>query len=219
MTSTTAQSVVILGGDPAGLTAAYRLIHHGYRVTIVDSQPLLAGALASTPLYDSPEPLTIFGCHHATHALLRSLHVDRQQPARLDISLEFRLNENTVARYPRAWFPAPLHTWISLLRFTGLPWKERWRLVSRLERLWEGDERLPADLEQRTADEWLASIGQSAQTRRLVWNPLARWLTGNELSALSADAVITSLRPLFLSTRHDSRISVSQTWYRKIGAF
>jgi len=83
-------------------------------------------------------------------------------------------------------------------------------LVSRLERLWEGDERLPADMEQRTADEWLASIGQSAQTRRIVWNPLARWLTGNALSALSADAFISSLRPLFLSTRHDSRISVVQ---------
>ena len=201
---------MILGEGPAGLTAAYRLIRQGYRVTIVDPQPLLAGAITGTPGYDSPEPLTIFGCHRATHALLRSLHADRQQPARLDISLEFCLNESAIARYPRAWFPAPLHTWVSLLRFTGLLWKERWRLVSRLERLWEGDERLPADLEQRTADEWLASIGQSAQTRHIVWNPLARWLTGNELSALSADAFITSLRPLFLSTRHDSRISVVQ---------
>ncbi|MEO5955922.1 MAG: FAD-dependent oxidoreductase [Nitrospiraceae bacterium] len=210
MTPTHAQSVVILGGDPAGLTAAYRLIRHGYQVTIVAPQPLVPGAPAGTPLHDSPEPLTVFGCHHATHALLRSLHADRRQSAQLDIPLEFRLDENTVARYPKAWFPAPFHTWVSLLMFTGLPWKERWRLVSRLERLWEGDERLPADLEQRTADEWLASIGQSAQTRRIVWNPLARWLTGNELSALSADAVITSLRPLFLSTRHDSRISVVQ---------
>jgi uncharacterized protein with NAD-binding domain and iron-sulfur cluster len=201
---------VILGGGPAGLTAAYRLIRQGYQVTIVDPQPLLAGATTGTPADDSPEPHIILGCHHATQALLGSLHADLQQPIRLDIPLEFRLNESAIARYPRAWFPAPLHTWVSLLRFTGLPWKERWRLVSRLERLWEGDERLPADLEQRTADEWLASIGQSAQTRRIVWNPLARWLTGNELSALSADTFITSLRPLFLSTRHDSRISVVQ---------
>ena len=210
MTPTHAQSVVILGGGPAGLTAAYRLIHQGYRVTVADPQPLVADTPTGTPADDNPEALTILGCHHATQALLRSLHADLQQPTQRDISLEFRLSENVIARYPRAWFPAPLHTWVSLLRFTGLPWKERWRLVSRLERLWEGDERLPADLEQRTADEWLASIGQSEQTRRVVWNPLARWLTGNALSALSADAFITSLRPLFLSTRHDSRISVAQ---------
>jgi uncharacterized protein with NAD-binding domain and iron-sulfur cluster len=79
-----------------------------------------------------------------------------------------------------------------------------------MEQLWEGEERLPADLEQRTADEWLASIRQSARTRRVVWNPLARWLTGNDLSTMSADAFVTSMRPLFLSTRSDSRILVVQ---------
>ena len=52
-------------------------------------------------------------------------------------------------------------------------------------------QQLPADLEQRIADEWLASIGQSAQTRRVVWNPLAQWLTGNDLSTMSADAFVT----------------------------
>mgnify|MGYP003693871513 CR=1 FL=1 len=39
--------------------------------------------------------------------------------------------------------------------------------------------------------EWLASIGQREQTRRVVWNPLAQWLTGNDLSTMSADALRT----------------------------
>lgn len=210
MTSTSAQSVVILGGDPAGLTAAYCLTRHGYRVTIVDRHPLPGGALTDEHPHDDPEPFTILGCHHATQALLRSLHPDLQQPAGVEIPLEFRLHDDSLVHYPRTWFPAPLHTWVNLLRFAGISWKERWRLASWLERLWEGDERLPADLEQRTADEWLASIGQSAQTRRVVWNPLAQWLTGNDLSTLSADAFVTSMKPLFLSTRSDSRISVVQ---------
>jgi hypothetical protein len=42
------------------------------------------------------------------------------------------------------------------------------------------------------------------------WNPLAQWLTGNDLHALSADAFVTSMRPLFLRTRSDSRISIVQ---------
>lgn len=210
MTSTTTQSVVILGGGPAGLTAAYRLTRHGYRITIVDRHPLLGGARTSEDLCDDPEPFTILGCHHATQALLHSLHSDPQQPAEIAIPLEFRLHDDSLVQYPRTWFPAPLHTWVGLLRFSGIPWKERWRLASWLERLWEGDEPLPADLEQRTADEWLASIRQSAQTRRVVWNPLARWLTGNDLSTMSADAFVTSMRPLFLSTHSDSRISLVQ---------
>jgi uncharacterized protein with NAD-binding domain and iron-sulfur cluster len=99
---------------------------------------------------------------------------------------------------------------VNLLKFAGIPWKERWRLASWVEQLWEGDAQLPADLEQRTADEWLASIKQNTRTCRVVWNPLARWLTGNDLSTMSADAFVTSLRPFFLRTRSDSRISVVQ---------
>ena len=211
MTSTTAQSVVILGGGPAGLTAAYRLTRQGHRVTIIDRRPLLGGTSTSEDLSDAPEPFTILGCHRATHAVLQSLHPDPQQPAEAEIPLEFRLHDDTLAHYPRTWFPAPLHTWVNLLKFSGIPWKERWRLASWVEQLWEGDERLPADLEQRTAEEWLASIGQSARTRRVVWNPLAQWLTGNDLSTMSADAFVTSMRPFFLNTRSDSRISVVQT--------
>jgi uncharacterized protein with NAD-binding domain and iron-sulfur cluster len=210
VTSTTAHSVVILGGGPAGLTAAYRLTRHGFRVTIIDRRTLLGGARTSENLCDALEHFTIFGCHHATQILLHSLHPDPQQPARAEIPLEFRLHDNSLVHYPRTCFPAPLHTWVNLLRFAGIPWRERWELASWVEQLWEGNERLPVDLEQRTADEWLASIKQSTQTRRVVWNPLARWLTGNDLSTMSADAFITSMRPLFLSTRSDSRISVVQ---------
>jgi uncharacterized protein with NAD-binding domain and iron-sulfur cluster len=142
--------------------------------------------------------------------LLYSLHPDPQQPEEAEVPLEFRLHDGSLVHYPRTSLPAPLHTWMNLLKFAGIPWKERWRLASWVEQLWEGDDRLPADLEQRTADDWLASIGQSAQTRRVVWNPLARWLTGNDLSTMSADAFVTSMRPMFLRTRSDSRISVVQ---------
>ena len=111
---------------------------------------------------------------------------------------------------PAHAFPSPLHTWVNLLRFAGIPWKERWRLASWVEQLWEGEAELPADLEQRTADDWLASIGQSAQTCRVVWNPLAQWLTGNDLATMSADAFLRSIKPVFLSTYPDSRVSVVQ---------
>ena len=215
MTSIRAQSVAILGGGPAGLTAAYRLTRHGDRVTIVDRSPRLGNTLLGEGPHNDREPFTILGCHHATHALLHSLHSSPRQPAEIAIPLEFGLPDGTLAHYPRTCFPAPLHTWANLLRFTGIPWKERWRLASWVEQLWEGDAQLPADLEQRTADEWLASMGQSAQTRLIIWNPLARWLTGNDLSMMSADAFVLSLKPVFLKTRPDSRISVVQDSLRR----
>jgi uncharacterized protein with NAD-binding domain and iron-sulfur cluster len=199
VTSTATQSVVILGGGLAGLTAAYRLALLGYRVTIVDREA-----------HNYPEPFTLLGCHHATQELLHSLHSNSRQPDKIAIPLEFRLPDGSLVHYPRSSFPAPLHSWVNLLRFAGIPWKERWQLASWVEQLWEGDTELPADLEQRTADEWLTSIGQSSQTRDLVWNSLARWLTGNTLAMMSADAFVRSMKPLFLGTRPDSRVSIVQ---------
>jgi uncharacterized protein with NAD-binding domain and iron-sulfur cluster len=210
VTSTATQSVVILGGGPAGLTIAYRLIRLGYRVTIIDRRPSFGNTLIGEGSHNSPEPFTVLGCHHATQALLHSLHSNSRQPEEIAIPLEFRLPDGSHVHYPRSSFPAPLHSWVNLLRFAGIPWKERWQLASWVEQLWEGDTELPADLEQRTADEWLTSIGQSSQTRDLVWNPLARWLTGNDLAMMSADAFVRSMKPLFLSTRPDSRVSVVQ---------
>ena len=210
MTTTTTQSVVIVGGGPAGLTAALLLTRHGYRVTVID-RPFLIGSISTRDnLSDNLEPFTILGCHRATRSLLDSLYPGPQQPAETEVPLEFHLLDNSLVRYPRTSFPAPFHTWVNLLKFAGIPWKERWRLASWVEQLWEGDEQLPADLEQRTADEWLASIGQKAQIRRVVWNPLARWLTGNDLSTMSADTFVTSMRPFFLRAPSDSRISVVQ---------
>ena len=214
MTSPNAQSVVILGGGPAGLTAAYRLTLHGYRVTIVDRRPLLGGMLIGDGPLDVPEPFTILGCHHATQSLLDVLHPDSQKPGRVEIPLEFRLHNGSLVHYTRSWLPAPLHACVNLLRFAGIPWKERWRLASLMERVWEGEDRLPTDLEQRTADEWFASIGQSAQTRSVIWRPLAQWLTGNDLSTISADTFLASLKSLFLQTPSDSRISVMQDTFR-----
>ena len=210
MTSTATQSVVILGGGPAGLTAAYRLIRLGYRVTIVDRHPSFGTTLIGEGSHNSPEPFTVLGCHHATQELLHSLHSNSRQPEEIAIPLEFRLPDGSLVHYPRSSFPAPLHSWVNLLRFAGIPWKERWQLASWVEQLWEGDTELPTDLEQRTADEWLTSIGQSSQTRDLVWNPLARWLTGNDLAMISADVFVRSMKPLFLSTRPDSRVSIVQ---------
>jgi glycine/D-amino acid oxidase-like deaminating enzyme len=210
VTSTSPQSVVIIGGGPAGLTAAYHLTRQGNRVTLIDRRPLLGGTAISEDPRDTAEPFTILGCHRATHTLLHALHPGPPQPAEAEIPLEFHLPDGSLVPYPRTACPAPLHTWVNLLRFAGIPWKERWRLAAWVEQLWEGDAALPADLEHRTADDWLASIGQSVQTRRLIWHPLDHWLTGNALATLSADAFVRAMKPVFLSTRPDSRISVVQ---------
>ncbi len=211
MTPDGRQSVIVLGGGPAGLTAAYRLAAGGYRVTLVSPSSLPGQELRRT---DEP-PSPILGCHHTTWALLHSLGMPHGPSWVSESTLEFLLPDGRIAHYPKTRFPTPLQQLLTIGRFAGLSPSERWKLLSWLEQLWEGSLDLPSDLEHRTAHHWLESLAYSRATIQSVWSPLAGWLTGNELDRLSADAFITALKPFFLSGGADSRVWTGrQTWDR-----
>jgi uncharacterized protein with NAD-binding domain and iron-sulfur cluster len=77
-----------------------------------------------------------------------------------------------------------------------------------IERSWEGDPTLPQNLDQRTAEEWLAERKQSARARAEVWTPLARFLTGDDLATISAGAMVGALTRCFLGARRHASLSV-----------
>jgi uncharacterized protein with NAD-binding domain and iron-sulfur cluster len=203
------QSVIVLGAGPAGLAAAYQLTLQGHRVTLISELPAIGDHLSRE---DDP-PHAILGCHRATWSLLRSLGIP-SSPARFDEArLEFLLPNGHLVRYPKTSFPTPLHQVLTIGRFGGLSWGERWKLLSWLEQIWEGSLQLATDLEHRAAQDWLESSGQDRSVIRDIWNPLAHWLTGNDLHELSADAFIASAKPFFLSHAINSRIFVPrQPW-------
>jgi uncharacterized protein with NAD-binding domain and iron-sulfur cluster len=96
---------------------------------------------------------------------------------------------------------------MSLFSFHGLSWQDRWRLFSHVEQIWEQAQTLPADLENRTADEWLTATGQSSEARERIWDPLAQWLTGNALARLSAATFVYLLSTVFLRDASDARLT------------
>jgi uncharacterized protein with NAD-binding domain and iron-sulfur cluster len=205
------QSVMVLGAGPAGLTAAYRLALGGLRVTVLTPSARIGEHVRR----ESDPPASILGCHEATWAFLHALGIRPDQPAFAEAQLEFLLPSSRVVRYPKTRFPTPIQQLLTIGRFSGLRAGERWKLLSWLEQLWEGSVELPADLEQRTAESWLGSLSHSPSSRQTIWAPLSRWLTGNDLQHLSADAFVTALKPFFLSHAADSRIWVPrQTWDR-----
>ena len=211
MTPDGRQSVIVLGAGPAGLTAAYRLALGGLRVTVLTPSARIGEHVRR----ESDPPASILGCHEATWALLDALGLRPDQPAFAEAQLEFLLPSGRVVRYPKTRFPTPIQQFLTIGRFSGLRAGERWKLLSWLEQLWEGSVELPADLEQRTAESWLDSLSHSPSSRQTIWAPLARWLTGNELHHLSADAFVMALKPFFLSHAADSRIWVPrQPWDR-----
>jgi uncharacterized protein with NAD-binding domain and iron-sulfur cluster len=205
------QSVIVLGAGPAGLTAAYRLARRGLRVTLLTQSARIGGHVRR----ETDPPASILGCHRATWELLSTLGIQPAEPAFAESRLEFLLPGGRVVRYPRTRFPTPIQQLLTIGRFSGLRAGERWKLLSWLEQLWEGSVELPTDLEQRTAESWLDSLSHGPSSRQAVWSPLARWLTGNDLQQLSADAFVMALKPFFLSQAVDSRIWVPrQAWDR-----
>jgi glycine/D-amino acid oxidase-like deaminating enzyme len=196
VTAARTESVVILGTTLAGLTAAYELARRGYSLTLIDH-----------PAWTDDHPATehILGCHTETHALLRSLPGLHSAALEPPIPLEFFLSDGRIVSYRPTTLPGSLHWIAGLVRFRGLSWNDRWQLLSYLERIWEQEVSVPTTLDQRTADAWLASIGQSQPARDNIWSPLVRFLTGNTLTDLSAASCARILAPPFLSDARAAR--------------
>ena len=204
MTTPPAESVVILGTSLASLVAAYELARQGYHLTLIE-HPSWADDLSASE--------HILGCHREMQTLLGTLP-GLEAPARNPVSpLEFFLPDGRIVSYRATALPGSLHWIAGLVRFRGLAWNDRWQLLSYLERIWEQEISAPTTLDQRTADAWLASIGQSRSARDHIWSPLVRFLTGNALTDLSAASCARALTPPFLTDARASsctRLSSSQ---------
>jgi len=202
VTSASPPSVLIIGGEAAGLASASHLSRQGCRVTWIDPDSRWTDCFTSS----SYPALSVLGCHRATQTFLESLVGSTPSTPLSEASLQFLLSSGRLAHYPRSRFPNPLHQMLTIGRFAGLAWSIRWKLLSWLEQIWEGALELSTDLEHRTALNWIASLGHGEEAVSTVWAPLAHWLTGNDLQTLSADAFVAVLKPFFLAHSTDSRV-------------
>lgn len=203
MTVQASQTVLIIGAGLAGLATAYHLHQQRYQVTLLEYADWVDGFRT-----DASDPTLItFGCHHETRRMLQELAQGKPLGPDQTIPLEFRLPTGQTVPYQSARLPGALQWMMSFFNFQGLPWQDRWRLFSHVEQIWEQAETLPTDLENRTAEEWLAATGQSAEARERIWAPLAQWLTGNALARLSAATFVQTLSTVFLRDASSARLT------------
>ncbi len=195
-------SVLILGGGIAGLTAALSLAAKGHSVTVVEQAGHLGGRL-----WHAPPPI-LLEAHTATWSLIKTLGQDAVTRQLRHTPLEFLQSTGARIQFLHLPLPSPLNTLLGTTLFQGLSMRDRWHLLSFLERTWEQDPPLPNDLDARVADEWLTSIGQSEKARHGVWNSLARLLLGASLPQISAGLFMRTLRRCFLTGARATKLIV-----------
>ncbi|MCS6290706.1 MAG: FAD-dependent oxidoreductase [Nitrospira sp.] len=196
------RTVLILGGGIAGLTAALHLAADGHTVTVIEQADRLGGRLCPAP------PPLLLEAHTATWSLLKTLGKDTVTRRLRHTPLEFLQTTGARIQFLHLPLPSPLNTLLGTTLFQGLSMRDRWHLLSFLERTWEQDPPLPNDLDTRAADEWLASIGQSEQARHGVWNSLARLLLGMALPQVSAGLFMRTLRRCFLTGARATKVII-----------
>lgn len=202
---------MIVGGGLAGLAAASHLSARGYVVTVLEQATHLGGRLLASYCPEGPSdawPPVLMGHQAATLALLDEVGTRMRVAFSNSLCLEFQLSDGRLACLMQPWLPAPLHMIAGLILFSGLPWRDRWRLLEGLERHWKGDPRLLHDLEDVTAHDWLVELGLSKRARAQIWSPLARFLVGNDLTVRSAEIFVSTLARCFWESRRHTRLAV-----------
>jgi hypothetical protein len=193
--------ILILGDNLAGLITAYRLVHYGFHISLMDvpvqAQPTghLGSAqqtvsTASSPLTSPVSergaiPLILHGFYHATWALLQELSFEWPPQTSQPVAVEFAPKGKTPIAFPKPSRIPWLHPLIRLTFFKGLTWSDRWHVLNFLERQWEHNLLTNPHPDIENVETWLRSAKQSEHSRTHFWNPLCRFFLNSDLSHAS----------------------------------
>ena len=200
----------IIGGGFAGLAAGVELAARGFRVNLLEARPRLGGRAysftdeASGEVVDNGQH-AMMGCYTHTLAFLEQIGATRKLVRQPNLHVEMIHPQRGAGAITGSSLPSPLHLLGGILGY---------RLLSRAERVCAllGGMRLMAmrrrhdlQLAQRTVQQVLIALGQSANARSCFWNPVAI-ATLNESPARAAAAPFAEvLARAFFRSRADSQ--------------
>jgi len=200
------RDILILGENLTGLVTAYRLLHYGYHISIVNipspAQPIDPSrpspesihSISSPSLTESRSiPLILHGFYHSTWALLQELSFEWSPGISQPVCLEFAAEERKPIALPKPSRLKWLHSFTRFTFFKGLSWSDRWHVINFLEKQWEDDLLPNPNPDTESVETWLISAKQSEHSRSHFWNPLCRLFLNCDLSQASLSSFIEVL--------------------------
>lgn len=205
--------VMVVGGGLSGLAAAVQLTLEGARVSLVDQSNKLGGRAYSYidkttgDVVDNGQHVLV-GAYHCTLQYLKSIGTRELLSMPENFHLHFHHPEKgfETFRIDSALFP--LNLALATLRFRLLSFKERREFLNVGLRLKNWNDYLEQTLRQLTVAQWLQVMGQSEETKRSFWYPLAISVMNELPERASALLFARSLRSTFLGNAFDSKILI-----------
>ena len=206
--------VAVIGGGFAGLAAAIALQERRHDVTLLERRGLLGGRATSFP-----DSVTGEDVDNGTHLMIAGYESTLDLLRRAGASDLLLVQDHLRIDYrdDRGWtsldcpdLPAPWHLLMGLLPLR-LPWRSRldvlrFGLAARAGRVPRG----------LTLAEWFARTGQSAETRRLVWDPLATAILNETPERAAAVLFREVFREAFLRRRDAARLVFLRAGYGRL---
>lgn len=196
------ESVIVIGGGLAGLSAATALAEAGIRVRLFEKRPYLGGRATS---YALPDGTQIDNCQHVTLGCCTNLADFYQRTGvassiRYYRELYFADRHGEISTIRPSLLPAPFHTSLSFVRFGALAYRDKKAIAEALLRIARSGGH-PAETAGKTMLDWLHGNGQTEGAIRRFWRVVLVSALDEELELTDAQYGIDVFWKAFLRNR------------------
>jgi hydroxysqualene dehydroxylase len=207
------QSIVIIGGGLSGLSAAVELCASGHKTLVLEQDRHPGGRTysftdaATGDLIDNGQHL-MMGCYHATRRYMRIIKSEDLALLQPNLHIGFLQPNNSDIHFSCPPLPAPLHMLGGLMRFKGIPLKDRLKMLSVAKQLVYLSHFKEQELDKINVEEWLIKLEQPDLSRKFLWDVINIGALNNRPENVSALMLYRVLRAVFLGKREYSSLII-----------
>jgi hydroxysqualene dehydroxylase len=209
-------SVIIIGGGLSGLSAAVELCARGHRTLVLEQHRHPGGRTysfidaATGDSIDNGQHL-MMGCYHATRRYMRIIGTEYLTLLQPSLRIRFLHPSKSSIRLACPPLRAPLHLLGGLMRFKGVPLKNRLEMLIVAKQLFYTSLSKEQELDKLNVEEWLVKLGQSNLSRKFLWDVITIGALNNYPKNVSALMLFRVLRAAFLGKRENSSFLLPRT--------